>query len=282
LSELNIQKNMNKTILILSSIGGLALAATSANAFTVIYEQSFTPGAGTTPLNGATPTTGANNWVAADVFQADGDFTEPTAGVSATLAFTPTAGLVYTLDASIRNLSPTLNAATTENDWIALGFAQGQSTEAGNNQRFVSGTAADSNTIVGKAWMLYRGVDTVGTAANVAQLGNATAGNNSSANWSNATLSTTHGGGIDMRVVLDTTGANWTATWFAKLPADGSFTEVRAATPLVNEDIDSVGVAISNPGFDGELSYFSLTSVPEPSTALLGGLGMLVMFRRRR
>jgi hypothetical protein len=261
----------------LLSLVALALAVPAANAATVIYEQSFTPGAGTTALNGTTPTTGANNWVAAPVFQADGDFTEPTAGVSATLAFTPTDGLVYTLDASIRNLSPTANAAAAENDWVALGFAKGQSTATGNDHRFIS------NNVIGKAWMLYRGVNTAGTLANVAHLGGATAGNSSSANWTGS-LATTYGGGIDMRVVLDTTGGsgNWTATWFAKLPASGTFTEVRAETGLVNEDIDSVGLAISNPGFDGDLTYFSLTSIPEPSAALLGGLGMFVLLRRRR
>jgi hypothetical protein len=261
----------------------IVVAIPAAHAATVIYEQSFTPGAGTSALNGTAPTTGANNWVAATSrFQADGDFTEG-AG-SATLAFTPANNFVYTLDASFRNLTPTATVAAPEQDWIALGFAKGQSAGSTNNDRFLN------NNVIGKAWMLYRGADTVGTLANVTHLGSATSGNNSgavpstSANWGDATLSTTSGGGIDMRVVLDTTGGtgNWTATWFAKLPASGSFTEVRAATELVNEDINSVGVAISGTGFDGDLTYFSLTAIPEPSAALLGGLGFLALLRRRR
>jgi hypothetical protein len=210
-------------------------------------------------------------------FQADGDFTEG-AG-SATLAFTPTDGLVYTLDASIRNLTATVSASpTAENDWIALGFAKGQSAGSTNNDRFVNAN------VIGKAWMVYRGVNTAGTLANVAHLGSSTSGTVSPSNWTDATLSTTYGGGIDMRVVLNTIGGagNWTATWFAKLPASGSFTEVRAATELVNEDINSVGVAISGTGFDGDLTYFRLTSIPEPSAAFLGGLGMLALLRRRR
>jgi hypothetical protein len=262
----------------LLSLATFALAIPAASAATVIYEQSFTPGAGTAVLNGTSPTTGANNWVAASNFQADGDFAE-VAGGSATLSFAPANGLIYTLDASFRNLSPTATVGAPENDWVAVGFAKGQSASTGNNFRFLT------TTVIAKAWMLYRGANTTGTLANVAHLGSATAGNNSSANWSDATLSTTYGGGIDMRVVLDTTGGtgNWTATWFAKLPASGSFTEVRTETGLVNEDINSVGVAISNPGFDGDLTYFSLTSVvPEPSAALLGGLGLLALFRRRR
>jgi hypothetical protein len=85
--------------------------------------------------------------------------------------------------------------------------------------------------------------------------------------WSDATLSTTFGGDMDMRVVLDTTGGtgNWTATWFAKLPASGSYTQVRAATPLLKEDINSVGVAITGSGIEGDLTFFSLTA---QSTAL--------------
>jgi len=268
------------------SLAAIAILSVSApvHATTVIYEQSFTPGSGTAALNGTSLTTGASNWVAAAAFEADGDFNEPTAGSSATLSFAPSDGFVYTLDASIRNLTATVNVGAPENDWVALGFAKGQSSATSNSDRFIN------NNVIGKAWMLFRGADTTGTLDNFTHLGSATSGNNSgavpstSAAWTDATLATTYGGGIDMRVVLDTTGGtgNWTATWFAKLPASGTFTEVRGATALANEDINSVGVAISNPGFDGDLTYFSLTSIPEPTAALLGGLGALLLLRRRR
>jgi hypothetical protein len=68
------------------TLAALVLAAPASHAATVIYEQSFTPGTGTTALNGSSPTTGANNWVSASRFQADGDFT--IGAGSATLAFT--------------------------------------------------------------------------------------------------------------------------------------------------------------------------------------------------
>ena len=268
---------------LLLGLATLTLAVPTAHAATVIYEQSFTPGAGTSVLNGTSPTTGANNWVAATSrFQADGDFTEG-AG-SATLAFMPADGFTYTLDASFRNLSATATVGAPEQDWIALGFAEGQSTGSTNSDRFLS------TNVIGKAWMLYGGADTTGHFGNVTHLGNASSGNNAGAmpstslNWSDATLATTFSVGIDMRVVLDTTGGtgNWTATWFAKLPASGTYTVVRTATELLNEDINSVGVAISGTGFDGDLTYFRLTSVPEPSATLLGALGLLALFRRRR
>jgi hypothetical protein len=261
------------------AVATIALNA-QLHAVTVIFEQDFTPGAGTAGLNGTSPTIGANNWVAAPNFQADGDFAE-VGGGSATIAFTPADGLVYTLDASFRNLAGTATVGAPEQDWIALGFASGQSASTGNNFRFIQ------TTVIGKAWMLYRGANTTGTLPNGTQVGSATSGTNGgagSANWSDAGLSTTFGGDIDLRVVLDTTGGagNWTATWFAKLPASGSYTEVRAETVLVNEAINSVGVAISNTGFDGDMTRFRLTAVPEPSAALLGGLGLLAMLRRRR
>jgi hypothetical protein len=247
----------------LAVIAGLGLS----NSFgqTTLYEQSFTPGAETTGLNGTSPTIGANNWVASPLFQGDGDIMEGTAGGSATLAFTPVDGFIYTLDASFRNLGPTANVGSPEQDWVAVGFAKGQSAITGANNRFINAN------VIGKAWMLYRGANTVGTLDNVTHLGSATSGINAGAmpstslNWS--ALSTNYGGDIDMRVVLDTTGGtgNWTATWFAKLPASGTYTEVRAATTLLNEDINSVGVAISNPGIEGDLTRFSLTAT---STAL--------------
>jgi hypothetical protein len=240
----------------LAVISGCAIPLAFAQ--TTIYEQSFTPGAGTAGLNGTSPTIGAANWMASPLFQADGDIAEGPG--SATLAFTPVNGFIYTLDASFRNLGATANVGNPEQDWVALGFAKGQSTLSSTNSRFINAN------VIGKAWMLYRGANTPGTLDNVTHLGTATSGNNAGAvpstsvNWS--ALSTNFGGDIDMRVVLDTTGGtgNWTATWFAKLPASGAFTEVRAATPLLNEDIDSVGVAISNPGIEGDLTFFSLTA----------------------
>ncbi len=275
--------SMKSTTLL--NLAVLLLAVHAANAATVIYEQSFTPGAGTTGLNGTTPTTttGGNNWIASNArFQSDGDILEggtttSTAAGSATLSFGPVNGFIYTLDASFRNAAGTANATATENDWFALGFAKGQSTGQTTNDRFIT------TNVVGKAWMLFRGATTA-NANNVTQLGNATTGNTTTANWSDPTLAATYSGGMDMRVVLDTTGGtgNWTASWFAKLPASGSYTQVGAATDLLNEDINSVGVAISGRGVDADLTYFSLTSVPEPSAMLLSGLGMLGLLRRRR
>ena len=226
----------------LSIIGGLGLTLSSAQ--TTVFEENFDA------LNGRAPDIrpGTETWVASPQFRTSGAIKEGSAGSSATLAFLPVDGFIYTLDASFRNLGGTANAGSPENDWVAVGFAKGQAAGTSSNNRFIN------NNVIGKAWMLLRGADTVGTLDNVAQLGSATVGNSSSASWSDPTLVTTFGGDMDMRVVLDT-------TWSAKLPADEAFTEVRSTTVLVDEDIDSVGVAISNSGIAGDLTFISLTSL---------------------
>lgn len=88
-----------------------------------------------------------------------------------------------------------------------------------------------------------------------------------------------------MRILLDTTAGsgNWTVTWLAKLTTDTSYTTVRPLADALNEaNYTSVGFAFSSATVDGTLQSFSLTQIPEPSAALLGGLGLLAMLRRRR
>ena len=44
----------------------------------------------------------------------------------------------------------------------------------------------------------------------------------------------------------------------------------------------STGNTIGSPVFSGPVLTIDYTAIPEPSTALLGGLGLLVLLRRRR
>ncbi len=271
-------------IAILSVCIGLAVASVSQAE--IIYQDDFSGGTG--DINGQAPDIGANNWVASATFNADGSIDNTaTTGSSMTLAFTPDDGFIYTLDASISGIVGNTN-------WFGLGFANGQSTVVSANTRFIT------NTVVGTAWMLFRGDNPPGPTPaatfNVAQLGTGVlfppttnGGISDPQNWT--ALATDEGGDIDMRVVLDTTGGTgfWTATWFAKRPNDASFSEVRASTliPMTSEaNFTSVGIAVSRPdasGVDGTIEFFQLTSVvPEPSTFLLLGLGaaLLVSYRR--
>ena len=223
-----------------------ALGLASAPAQTTVFSDNFD---GSGDLDGTTPgvTTGGATWVAADNFKADGSFASTTGG-SATLAFAPADGLVYTLDASITGIT----AAMGDINWIALGFANGQSMTAGSNNRFVNG-----NDVEGRAWMLARGDNSTNPNATH------TLGTTDPAEWVGA-LANANGGDLELRIVLDTTGGtgNWTATWYAKRPADGSYAEVGSTTTLTSEDIDSVGFAVSNAGVSGTIATFSLTAVP--------------------
>ncbi|MCH7227087.1 PEP-CTERM sorting domain-containing protein [Haloferula sp. A504] len=267
--------------LILATLAGLALATSPATSTTLFFDDFG--GSSGTNLNGTPPptTTGGETWTAGTTYKADGSF--GTARSTATLSFTPVDGFVYTLEASIGSL------ASTNNNWLGFGFAYGESTLNSSNSRFISNnvnpapTTIGDGSVTGVAWMFARGSGA--TQANEAYLGSdptVSSGNSGIADggpWSAA--GTTFGGNLDMRIVLDTTGGtgNWTATWFAD--TGSGFVEVRGEETLLTETINSVGFAVTDLG-SGQINSFSLTQVPEPSTALLGGIGLLALFRRRR
>ena len=244
---------------VLTALAIVAMAAVTVNA-TVIYSDDFSGGTG--DINGTTPdvsTTGAA-WVSAPVFNQDGSLDSGPG--SMTLALTPDNDFIYTLDASLRGV-------TGDASWLALGFADGQSSKTSSSSRFVN---AD---VLGIAWMLFRG--DISTYSNKTQYGGTL---DNAADWTALTDLTTD---VDMRVVLDTTGGtgNWAVTWYAKAPADIDYTQVGTAT-LPEMTINSVGLASSGENVDGTIESFSLTSVPEPATLALLGLGGLVLGRRRK
>jgi hypothetical protein len=80
-----------------------------------------------------------------------------------------------------------------------------------------------------------------------------------------------------LTVVLNTTAAQWSAEWFL---GNTSIAEAAFAVDT-NPTINYVGFG-RNDGAGIDLSSFSLTMIPEPSAALLGGLGLLALLRRRR
>lgn len=245
---------------------------------TTLFSDNFDGADG--GLNGTTPdVSDGSSWVAAPLFGDDGS-TGDTAG-SATLAFTPADGQIYTVDASFSGFGLVGGADT---DWFALGFVNGQSTANGASDRFITGN------VVGTAWMMHRGDVTLGSNQTFLGTGQTGAGNfglgvgggdNTGQLYALDPTSTE----LDLRVLLDTTGGagNWTATWYAKRSADPGFTEVRATENLLpGATISAVGVARSGPGVTGTLESFTLTQIPEPSSALFLGLAGLIAFRRSR
>lgn len=236
-------------------IAGLSTCLASAQ--TTIYSDNFDGDA--SDIHGSTPdiTSGGATWTAAPIYNADGSVDRPavtTSYGSMTLPFTPLDGYIYTLDASFTGV-------TGDTDWLALGFAKGESSATGAADRF---TGAN---VRGATWMLFRGStpDPVTTNGNKIQRGLGTA---NPADWLDPTLGDLEGGDIDLRIVLDTLGGPgaWTATWYAKLPADRSYTVVGDTTTVPHDpsNYTSIGISASNTssttGTGGTIESFSLSA----------------------
>lgn len=221
----------------------LSLGAAPPRHHGLLFEETFEKSPkGDRPLNQRRPRISLNDtsWVAAHSFRANGWISPGTA--SATLAFQPVDGVVYTLDGSLRGVT----SQDGDSPWVALGFAGGQSTGTTRLDRFVMGK------VTGRAWMLLRGAGS--------KLLNSThdVGDSNPKDWEN--WSGGAGGDVDMRVVLDTTRGygNWTATYFARRAGEGGYVTVGQTRTLPNEAIRSVGIAVSGNHRRATISHFSL------------------------
>lgn len=223
---------------------GLSLGAAPPRHHGLLFHDTFD---GEGLLHQRTPQVSSNEipWVSAHHFRANGWISSGTA--SATLAFQPVDGVVYTLDGSFRRVTSPVG----DHPWVALGFAGGQSTGTKTGDRFISGK------VTGRAWMLYRGTGPE-LENTTHDLGDSNA--NPWENWSSGI-----GGDIDMRIVLDTTRGygNWTATWFARRPGTGPYLKVGSTRTLPNEAIRSVGIAVSGSKIRARITNFSLRADAE-------------------
>lgn len=221
----------------------LSLGAAPPRHHGLLFKETFEGSQeGDRPLNQRRPGINSSeaSWVAAHHFRAQGWISSGTA--SATLAFQPVDGVIYTLDGSFRGVT----SLDGDSPWVALGFASGQSTSTRTGDRFVMGN------VTGRSWMLFRGAGS--------KLENAThdVGDSNPKPWEN--WSSGASGDIDMRIVLDTTHGygNWTSTYFARRPGKGDYIKVGQTRTLPNEAIRSVGIAVSGDFQRARISDFSL------------------------
>jgi hypothetical protein len=250
----------------LVAIAGIGISIASAQ--TTIYSDNFDGDTGDIDTLAPDVRPGTETWTASPVFNADGSVDRASSGTSGrgsmTLPFTPVDGFIYTLDASFTGV-------TGDTDWLALGFARGQSAGTSSATRF---DAPSGSTVSGTTWMLFRGATPAPLETNSHKIQGGL-GATSPGNWLDTTLGDLEGGNIDLRIVLDTTGgtAAWTATWYAKLPADASYTLVGATTTVPHDPsrFTSVGISASNtntasqPGTGGTIESFSLTAEGTPA-----------------
>lgn len=208
-----IQKLFQRIPTCVALLAGPCISTASAQ--TTIFSDDFS--GGTSTLNATPPDTtpGAANWVATSTILADGTIGGAGAG-TATLAFTPQAGRIYTLSASFTGTS------TTATDWILFGFGKGQSTSCSTSAATAYNPNITLNTwenrfleypTVGVAWMFARASDSRAILGNPAAAG-ANPGTQGSSTtdsvaWTGGPI---RGGSYNLRIVLDTTAPTWTAT----------------------------------------------------------------------
>jgi hypothetical protein len=176
----------------------------------------------------------------------------PGGSAAATLGFRPIAGNVYTLSARISNV----NSSTNPDNWFAMGFASGQTSSPGGAAEFYG---ADLPTEVnGQPWMLVR--SSASGLTNQTFLGPSVGGGGE---WdATATFSEP----IDIRIVLDTTAAAWSAEWLAKPASAGTYISLRTEVYATNPNIRSVAMTVLD-GVSATIDSFSLASSGAAYTA---------------
>ena len=231
----------------LTALCALGISAGFANA-AVLYFDDFTTGT-SGALNGqalVTPTTttwSASNW---QKNTTTGSATNPSASGSAMVPIGFSAGDVVTATARVVN-------NTTGSNWVAFGFSNGSIATNGGG---------------GRNWTSWRGDDVLRVHSN-----NATVVFNSDLSFKQAGESNT----LDLRVVYDFDAGSM--SWLYKNPSASSWTQYFTTTSLTS---GMTHVGFANTANNVAVQSFEVTVIPEPAAALLGGLGMLVLLRRRR
>ena len=249
-------RTAGKTKLLLATVvaagAALALSSTSAKA-SVIYQEAF-GGTSTATIVGTSPTTDPSGakWQANDskdtaaTYRVDGSASNTSSGGDY-LTFAPTSGNLYTLSA-------TLTPTDATSGWLSLDFSTGIPTAATGPGMIVTSTQGSTT---GYGIQLF----TTG-----------------SSHPSNVTIPSTVTPGETAEITLNTTGADWVATWYY----GGS--ELATYTYTTNPTVAGVSIGFLGAN-EGSVGNFVLaTATPEPASIGLFGLGAvgLLLARRKR
>lgn len=216
----------------------------------VIYYEDFS-GSVQNELDGTSPdinnSAGGNTWTASWSWRANGYLgTWASAGSSATLPFSPESGKVYQITATFRDVEG-------DGDWLALGYAQGSSSDF--NERFIRGVTTAN------PWMLRRG-NTAGENDQIF-LGPGTG------NGSEITNTLDRSSDLDFRILLDTRNSNWSVEWYQKLNSDSSFMLIDSQQYSSNPPIAAVGFANAGDGTSGYVDDFTLETLAPLSISII-------------
>ena len=250
----------------------LLISAAHHSTAATLIQDDFSGTAGS-DLIGTLPETGPGSWAGNTGFDfaTGGGVTNnntSSGGISATLdmgaAYFSSNPGIYEMTASVF-----FPAATAGTSVIGIGFAATRS--AG-----ISGSFADSGTF-GEPWMFLRANGQVQVRSGATTY------------FSAATPTFASGSSHILKLVLNTTGSNWTLDAYVNSTqldlnagAGSTLTYGAGASPIA---IRYAGItATQNTGI-GTISNFQLTgTIPEPSSAALSSLGLLALCvsRKRR
>jgi hypothetical protein len=247
-------KKRTSLVIIVSAI----VAASSAPAAFTLIEHNF-GGLGTNPLNGATIDTvnitgAASTWVSDGIIAAngqvnDGTSTDRGASIDLGASFAFLADTTYTLDLAWTSLS---------NAIVFAGFMVNAPSVANQMQ------TQDTNFGI-RARRITAGTDTLASWGYVSSTVSAVDGTTVTPNAGSASLTLNTNSLTDASFTVDG------ASQLIDLSAGYRYLWIAFEDPFA-----------ATPASDARFTSVNFTVIPEPSAAVLGSLGLLVLLRRRR